>query len=105
VPYTNNSQSQGTEEMSTAALLAAGVIKKQTKKKTKGERCPTSEATCRRCNRKGHFGTNCFSRTTAPLAEVDPDLPETGFLDAVSNTAASCWMVTLTMGDRPPGEI
>ena len=30
--------------------------------------CPAKEATCFRCNRKGHFGYQCLSKTVAEVA-------------------------------------
>lgn len=45
-----------------------------------------------RCNRKGHFSSRCFSKTTGPtpLEEVDSSLPEI-------ETAAPFWMLSTIM--------
>lgn len=68
----------------------------------RGGRCPAAEATCHRCNRKGHFSSRCFSKISgsAPLSEVDSALPETAFLDAVNDETVPSWMVTLTVENR-----
>ena len=31
----------------------------------KGDRCPAKDATCHKCNRKGHYQSQCFSKTVA----------------------------------------
>ena len=41
-----------------------------------GDRCPAKQATCRKCNKKGHYATCCFSKTAAASAhEVEAEDP------------------------------
>ena len=44
--------------------LVLGVARK---KHDKGVRCPARDATCHRCNRKGHYSSRCFSKTEAAV--------------------------------------
>lgn len=62
------------------------------------DKCPAKNATCHKCNRKGHFSAQCFSKTTAAVAhEVSLD---TAFLDTVSAKQESSWTITLLLGTK-----
>ena len=60
-----------------------------------GERCPAKAATCYKCNRKGHFSSQCFSKTVAASAE-ELSL-DTAFLGALNSGKTSPWTVTLKL--------
>ena len=63
-----------------------------------GTRCPASTVTCRRCNRKGHYEAQCYSKTVASTNEMTVD---TAFLGAVSNELnSSFWHVSALVGDK-----
>ena len=84
--------------LSTATCSRCGYEQHQS-----GDKCPAMEATCHRCNRKGHFSSRCFSKTAGPstLAEVDATPTEAVFLDAVNDGEVSTWKVTLSVQCQP----
>ena len=56
--------------------------------------CPAKDITCHKCQRRGHFGKYCFSKTVATASEenLPDDSSETSdshFLDAVSDQSAT----------------
>ena len=61
-----------------------------------GDKCPASEATCHRCQGKGHFSTMCFTKLPAQQADVN-----FAFLDELNNHDQSSWKVTLHIGKTP----
>ena len=67
-----------------------------------GVRCPASSAVCHRCNRKGHYESQCFSKMVAPTEEltVTDELTEGAFLGTVSNEQNCSWMVSVQVGDK-----
>ncbi len=108
-PYSNNQRGCGPPRFTRQGganinnTAAAGTCSKcGYEQHQRGGRCPANEATCHRCNRKGHFSSRCFSRIPgpAPIAEIDSTLPEAAFLDAVNDGTSSSWMVTVTMGNQ-----
>ena len=60
-----------------------------------GERWPAKAATCYKCNRKGHFSSQCFSKTVAASAE-ELSL-DTAFLRVLNSGKISPWTVTLKL--------
>ena len=60
-----------------------------------GERCPAKAATCYKCNRKSHFGSQYFSKTIAASAE-ELSL-DTAFLGVLNAGKISPWTVTLKL--------
>ena len=57
-----------------------------------GERCPAKPATCYKCNTKGHFSSQCFSKTVAASAE-ELSL-DTAFLGVLNSGKTSPWTVS-----------
>lgn len=61
-----------------------------------GARCPALGATFRKCQKKGHFSAQCFSK---PIATVSATTEEMGdqpsFLGAVSGGAEDSWLVDI----------
>ena len=62
------------------------------------DKCPAKEATCYRCQRKGHFGAQCFSKSVAELSSAN--YLDVAFLDTVSSTHASAWLAKVKLCDR-----
>ena len=52
------------------------------------DKCPARGATCYRCNRKGHFGSQCLSKTVGETTSKDPEL-NTLFIGALADTDRS----------------
>ena len=70
--------------------------------------CPTRDATWFRCNRRGHFSSQCLSNTVAMIT-IQPEQPlvsqpqleqEIKFLDTVENGQHNFWEVQLSIGDK-----
>ena len=58
-----------------------------------GDRCPAKEATCHKCNRKGHYQSQCFSKTVA--ATTNELSLDTAFVGTVSSKQQLSWTTTL----------
>ena len=66
-----------------------------------GTKCPASTAVCHKCNRKGHYQSQCFSKTVAATDEVELDTEmDTAFLGAVSDGTIAPWTVSIRVGDK-----
>ena len=64
----------------------------------KGERCPATHVACFKCGKKGHYGTQCFSkRGTASANQVSMD---SAFLDTVGSREKSVWTATVSVQDK-----
>ena len=57
------------------------------------EQCPAKDATCYRCNKKGHYGAHCL---TKQVSEVEGDV-DTAFLGELGMTQTAAWLVTLNL--------
>ena len=65
------------------------------------ETCPAKTANCHRCNRRGHFSSQCLSKTVATT--TSQELPvDTLFLDAVNSKASKSteWQTTIKIEDK-----
>ena len=62
-------------------------------------KCPAKDATCHRCQRKGHYSSQCFAKTVSPLTEQEGHL-ETAFLDAASTSQQVAWFADIQLGDQ-----
>ena len=58
-----------------------------------GDRCPAKEATCHKCNRIGHYQSQCFSKTVA--ATTNELSLDTAFVGTVSSKQQLSWTTTL----------
>ena len=56
---------------------------------TRGEQCPASSVTCHKCKRKGHFASQCFSKTVR--ATADELSLDSSFLDAMTSANHNSW--------------
>ena len=64
-----------------------------------GDRCLAKQATCRKCNKKGHYATWCFSKTAAASAhEVEAEDP--AFLGALINSSDNSWTSNLRIAGK-----
>ena len=66
------------------------------KEHPKGGNCPARDATCHKCNRKGHYSAQCFSKTVAKTTTDDQSV-DTLFLDAVASERKSVWRSTIRL--------
>ena len=67
------------------------------------DKCPAKSVTCHKCNRKGHFSVQCFSKTTAAAThELSLDMAFLGmaFLGMVTSAQEPSWTITLMLGNR-----
>ena len=56
---------------------------------TGGKQCPASTVTCHKCKQKGHFASQCFSKTVK--ATTDEVSLDSSFLDAMTSTSQNSW--------------
>ena len=66
-------------------------------KHQRGEKCPAADVTCHRCNKKGHFKAQCFSKNTPSANEVSL---ETAYLDTVTSDQQSSWTAKVKIGGK-----
>ena len=68
------------------------------------EKCPAASATCHKCNKKGHYSAQCFSKThnnpdkQATAHELSLD---TAFLDVMTTNQETTWNMTVTLNTKP----
>ena len=60
------------------------------------EKCPAREAICRKCKRKGHYDSQCLSKTVAEVTEVSQYM-EGNFLDTVTSQQENIWQTTINL--------
>ena len=71
------------------------------------QHCPAKDATCFKCNRKGHFGRQCLSKTVAEVTSEmqglstgndpsdDESLLDTAYLNTITGSMAAMWPATV----------
>ena len=71
------------------------------------DKCPAREATCFKCQKKGHFSSHCFSKRTATQLSVDTDSThtthsneETTFVDVVQTENHTVWNATIQLNQQ-----
>ena len=79
-------------------------------------KCPTRDATCHRCHRKGHYESQCFSKTVSAVALEDSPTEDSfedditlttqqpqgmRYLDCITTTQQKTWTVTILVGGKP----
>ena len=68
------------------------------------EKCPAASATCHKCNKKGHYSAQCFSKThnnpdkQATAHELSLD---TAFLDVMTTNQETTWNMIVTLNTKP----
>ena len=60
------------------------------------DKCPSKDATCHRCEKKGHFSSQCF---TKKVADIKSEM-EAAFLRTVTDKQASAWYITVQLNQR-----
>ena len=95
------SAQKGAFRSSKAAVAKQPQGKQQCKRcgRTHGKdaQCPAWNVTCFKCNRKGHFGAQCLSKT---VANVVSETEETAFLFPVSTSHGTSWSIDLQVGHK-----
>ena len=62
------------------------------------DKCPALSATCRKCNRKGHYASQCLSKTVAASTqEVEAGPLEEAFLGTVTSSTDQAWSVNVRL--------
>ena len=62
------------------------------------DKCPALSATCRKCNRKGHYASQCLSKTVAASTqEVEAGPVEEAFLGTVTSSTDQAWSVNIRL--------
>ena len=65
-----------------------------------GDRCPARSATCHKCGKKGHYLSQCFSKTTHASARVVEADQESAFLGSVTEQNQVQWTTTLRIARK-----
>ena len=64
------------------------------------DKCPARDVTCHRCQKKGHYSTQCYSKrtSTAPISEVTSESHlDTAFLDTLTTGLETSWTIKLQL--------
>jgi len=75
-------------------------------------KCPARDTICRRCNHKGHYESQCFSKTVSAVALEDSLTEESldentehvqskRYLDCTSSIQPKTWTATILVGGKP----
>ena len=62
------------------------------------DKCPARDAVCHNCQRKGHYGAQCFRKTVSTMEEEET--PDTAFLDTVSGNRSKAWIAKISVCGR-----
>ena len=65
--------------------------------------CPARDVTCFRCNRRGHYSTQCQSSTVAELTtkgNQSEEHTETAYLNTIEGTDSDIWEVKIKIEDK-----
>ena len=57
------------------------------------EKCPTKDANCDRCTKKGHYSSQCFTKQVSEVSSEN--VLDTAFLDTVRGEQTSAWFTTI----------
>ena len=63
------------------------------------DKCPAKDATCHRCQRKGHYSAMCYAKTISTVSE-DASSLDTAFLDSASTDQENAWFADVQMGEQ-----
>ena len=72
------------------------------------EKCPAINATCHKCKRRGHFSSQCFSKSSVSSVttedspqETYPDIGLDGaYLDTITSGQQTAWRVKIRVGSQ-----
>ena len=62
------------------------------------EKCPAKEAICHRCKKKGHYSSQCFTKSISEISE-ECHL-DTAFLDTVVTNRATSWTTKMQLNGQ-----
>ena len=64
--------------------------------------CPAMEATCFKCNRRGHYSSQCLSTTVATISVAPPQPQEEDikFLDTIEGAQENIWEIKVLVEDK-----
>ena len=62
------------------------------------DKCPAKDATCHRCNKKGHYSSQCFSKGLSEITTENPLDP--AFLGTVTTDRTSAWFTTVILNGK-----
>ena len=66
-----------------------------------GDKCPASTAICHKCKRKGHYSSQCFSKTVASASQDgEPHSQDAAFLGPVETENKNTWTSTLQIAGK-----
>lgn len=68
------------------------------------KKCPAASATCCKCNKKGHYSAQCFSKTqnsTVKQVTTHELSLDTAFLDVMTTNQETTWNMTVTLNSKP----
>ena len=65
------------------------------------DKCPARESECHKCHRKGHYSSQCMSKTVAPLIAQTVS-NDTDYLDAIGDcdSQQDTWTVKIYIGSH-----
>ena len=67
----------------------------------KRDKCPAREAICHKCQHKGHYSSQCFTRSAVDtVLAQDQETSSPVYLDTIRTESPKVWMVTLEMLGR-----
>ena len=67
----------------------------------KRDKCPAREAICHKCQHKGHYSSQCFTRSAVDtVLAQDQETSSPVYLDTIRTEYPKVWMVTLEMLGR-----
>eukprot|EP00731_Ephydatia_muelleri_P032552 Em0024g96a len=61
--------------------------------------CPAKESVCHKCKRRGHYGSQCLSKTVAELQPDESNL-DRAFLDTLTQNSPETWRVKLKLANQ-----
>ena len=68
------------------------------------DKCPARDATCHRCQRKGHYSAQCYSKTVSTVRSAEGGSPtpflDNAFMDTVNSGTQNAWFTTIRMGEK-----
>ena len=63
------------------------------------EKCPAKDATCHRCQRKGHYSAQCYSSKAVSEMNGEDHL-DSAYLDTVTDNQESTWLTKVTLNGQ-----
>ena len=63
------------------------------------DKCPARESECHKCHRKGHYSSQCMSKTVAPVI-VQTVSDDTAYLDAMGDSQQDTWTAKINVGSQ-----